>query len=301
MRLLRTQVGAVLCAAFVICASLARQTLAEDDKLPSVWSGQAIKVDGQISDWPENSGLFLSEQKATIAASNDSKYLYLQFRTRDLRWIRAIQSTGLTFYVDPNGGKKKDFFIRFTGGPNREQMRALMAADPEFNRRERPDRQRDRRDMPPDSRRMDMMDDAAQDTVPVFTCFVKDQIVEKHIPLDGAEGPAVAFDTSLGFFVYEFRVPITGSEVRNYGVTAPLGKEISVGVFWGEKTRDGEQQRPSYGMGDDMPMGGRPGGGMGGGMGGRPGGMRPGGSQRPEKQEIWLKTKLASDANSASE
>lgn len=299
MRMFTVRQRAALLALLVILVGTAGQAVAKDDRLPSLWSGQAITIDGHIRDWPESAGLFLSEQKATIAASNDSKYLYLQFRTRDPRWIRAIQMTGLTFYVDPKGGKKKDFFIRFTGGPTREQMRALMAANPEFNRRERPDRNRDRRNMPPGTRPMDAMDDASLDTVPVFTCFVKDQIVEKQIPLDGAEGPAAAFDTSMGFFVYEFRVPITGSEVRNYGVTAPPGREISVGVIWGEMRMDGEQQRPSFGMGDDMPMGG--GGGMGSGMGGPPGGMGRGGFQRVEKQELWLKTTLASDATKAKE
>jgi hypothetical protein len=265
------------------------------DKMVSKYVASSIKVDGRYDDWRDLPSTFLEEQKAVVAISNDNQNLYLMFRTNDPRWVRTISRSGLTIYVDPKGGKKKDFFVRFKGGPSREQLLALVGRGGET-----PDGAR--RQMP-EGREPQMDDRNANDTVPTLTCYVKERIEEKLIPLDGTEGPAAAFDTSRGFFVYEFKLPIKESELRYYGFAAEPGKELSIGLIWGEMDQM-RGERPKGGMDFGGPGGGPGsgpgglggGGGMGGGMG-RGGGMGgpPGGMQRPSKQEIWVKTTLAKE------
>ncbi len=257
------------------------------DEIACPFVAQSIAIDGRYDDWKDNPGSFLEKQKAVVAVSNDHDNLYLLFRTNDPRWVRTIAMSGLTLYIDVDGGKRKDFYLKFVGGPSREQLRLLQ-------KQEIGERPREKRRMPENMRRMEL-EDSPRDSVPTLFCYVKDQIDEKSIPLGGVEGPSAAFDTSRGFFVYEFAIPLKESAVRSYGLGTSLGEEISVGLIWGEPMpMRGERPR------EEMDFGG-PGGGMGGGMtgGGMGGGMGrgmsgpPGGTDRPSKQEVWLKARLA--------
>lgn len=255
---------------------------AKSDEISSRFVTQSVTIDGRYDDWKDNPGSFLEKQKAVVAVSNDQDYLYLLFRTNDPRSVRAIAMSGLTVYFDIDGGKRKDFHLKFIGGPSREQLRSLMKQ--EFG-----GRTPEGREMPEGVSRMDI-DAGPRDSVPALFCFVKDRISEKSIPLDGVEGPAAAFDTAHGFFVYEFAVPLKESDVRYYGLGAGSDKPISVGLIWGEESPM-RGERPNGGMG-----GGGMGGGMGGGGGmGRPMGGPQGGMERPSKQEVWLKTTLAKE------
>ncbi|MBK7142873.1 MAG: hypothetical protein IPH75_12415 [bacterium] len=276
----------------------AASSWAGSDKISSRFAVNPITIDGRYDDWKDHPTTFLEEQKAVIAVANDADNLYLLFRTNDPRWVRTIAMSGLTVYLDPKGGKKKDFFVKFIGGPSREQMLALRkqeVAERKSEERQMPERMQQR-----------MEERMPDDSIPKLICYIKDQIDEKEIPLDGTEGPSVAFDTSHAFFVYEFAIPMKESEVRSYGFGAIDKKELSVGLVWGEmEMMRGE--RPREGMdfgGSGGGMGGGPGGGMGGGPGGGMGGGMGrggamggpgGGMQRPSKQEVWVKTTLAKE------
>lgn len=239
-------------------------------------------TDGKIDDWKGIPVTFYQEMNAAIAFANDADHLYIQFRTNDPKWVRAIKMTGITIYVNNRGKKGKRFFVKYTGGPTMEQLKGMVSRDGERSE-ERSSRMSDRMNQ-------------FQDRPNQLTCFVKDRIIEKPIPLDGGEGPAAAFDTSFGFYTYEFRIPLAESTVRDYGINASLGQEISIGAKWGGM---GEMKRGG-GMGGRS-SGGRPGGGGGGGGrmdgrgsgGGRGGGMGRGSFEMPTEQKVWLKTVLA--------
>jgi hypothetical protein len=275
---------------FSLIVLLASFVWGKNVELTSQRPAQGIKVDGQIGDWPENSMTFLEEQQATVGLCNDSANVYVLVCSREAGWARLIRMTGLTVYLDAKGEKQKDFMLKFTGGPTREQ---IMAAGGEKDVAQR-------REMPPEMR--DRMRGAGRNAEPKFICFQKDVISEKEIPVDGTEGPAVAFGIDKGFFVYEFSIPLKESGVRFYGLGVPPSKKVGLGLVWGEMDKSA---RPE-GMGEGGP-GGRSGGGMppgggmpgGGGMG-RPGGGGPGGGppggrggfEMPKKQEVWLKVQL---------
>jgi hypothetical protein len=235
-----------------------------------------VAVDGLMSDWEELSATYFEDQGVVLGLANDSDNLYIMFRFRDEKWARTIRMSGITFWLDGQGEKGKDFMLRYRGGP---RMSDLMQDDNSM-----PDRIRER---------MIKTDTAMSDEL---TCAVKDRIVEMPIQLDGSNGPAVAFDIDHGFFVYEFKIPLKESQVRYYGIGAEEGARITIGANWGKMDMGQKMggMKPGGGRGGGPPGGGRPGG-----MGGSKGGGRGDGGmdgQRPEmseKQEIWLKTTIA--------
>jgi hypothetical protein len=241
-------------------------------------------VDGHMSDWPSENTTFLQEQQAVVGLCYDASRLYIMIRFNKAEWERLIRMSGLTVYLDAEGKKKKDFRVKFVGGPSQEQMAGMPVMT----------NQNTDNITPPG------MKDGRQAMENQLFCFLKDVIVEKPIPLDGSEGPAAACGVDKGFFVYEFSVPLQESKVRYYGLDAKPGRPIGVGFVWGEMDRDAmRRSMPDHPEGGQPPdgMGGMPGGmggGPGGGMGGMPSGP-PGGGQMPrmpEKQEVWLKAQI---------
>ena len=94
---------------------------------------------------------------------------------------------------------------------------------------------------------------------------------------------------------YEFGIPLQTSDLLTYGIDIQPGEVLSLGLEWGPSEEQLKQMREAL-------MGGPPGGGMGG--GGRGGGGTRGGPrgmrdrpQMPEKQEIWVKTVMATPSN----
>ncbi len=217
---------------------------------------EKITVDGKIDEWLKLPSQFFEDEKMSFAISNDNENLYFLFKTREKKVAQQIKVTGVSFYIDIKGKKKKDFYIKFQGGPKFEERTKKKGAD-----------DRDR-----------------------FRCFIKDRILEKDIPLDGSQGPSAAFDTSYGFYAYEFSVPLRKSEVRNYGLGLTDQKKISIGIVWGEFDKSKKRRGAGFGGGGHGSQGGgQMGGGRGGGGGQR--GFGPRGDRKKgdfKKQEIWL-------------
>jgi hypothetical protein len=245
-----------------------------------------ITIDGKADDWPSLAGKILKDQNAAVAVANDDKYIYCTFRTTDEKWVRAIAMAGMTLCLDIDGGKHKDFYLKFTGGPSIVQLR------PRVDRQIESGDEGNYRGVQNEPRERPISD-------PKLVLYIKDRLAEKEIPLDGTQGPAAAFDTSLGFYTYEFRVPLEYGKPLNFGLGAKQDKKIGIGLIWGDMEGIMNDRRPDGDPGGGF--GGRPGG-----DGGFPGGgMEPrgghgdgprGGKMRdnmPTKQEVWFRTRLA--------
>ncbi len=287
----------LLLVSLVAFASAAQ---ARDPEANSVWAPGAITLDGQRTDWPENSISSLPDVKgASFGVCNDSQNVYVMLCFQNDQWARVIKMGGLTVWLDPQGKKKKQFMLKLVGGPSWEEIMKASGRTPRQN-------QRTPGDSGQESGRERMR---RADTV--FTCMQKDYLEEKAIPINGKEGPAAAFAIDKGFFVYEFSVPLRESSVLYYGLGTQPGQAISVGLVWGDIDRSsmrGQGNESGFQMGD------RPGRGGFGGGGGFPGGMGRGGGHReggeggegqrqmPQKEEVWLRARLAStDAPSKTE
>jgi hypothetical protein len=270
----------------IVAIILSLMACKSTEQIRTTWAHSDIKVDGNISDWQDMPGVLFFDQNASVAIGNDNDNLHILFKTTDVRWARAIKKTGITLYFDPKGGTSKDFFIHFKHGPSLQTLREMSGAPDGYAHDE-------------SSQSRDRFGAMAADQPPSLTCYIKDRIVEKPIPPDGGEGPAAAFDSSHGFYAYEFSVPLSEGRVRYYGLGIEPGDKLSIGAEWGDvgdmMRKMGGDSGGMVGRGGGMPGGGKGGrGGMpGGGKGGRGGGQR----EQPEKQEIWLQTSLATLAN----
>ena len=252
------------------------------------WVDAPCITDGDLQEWIDLPITTFAEPGVVTAFANDRDHLYIQFRFRDPKWARAIRMAGLEIWVNTKGKKSRATGIRFRGGPSLEELRSRG---------------------PEKARRRPASGEAAIDMDDFFTFQDPSQkIPQVDINTSGAQGPAACHDTSMGFFVYEFAVPLNKRDGSFYGINAESGQKLMIGMIWGDMSEfresrqrpDGMQGGGGRGGGMKGGGGGRGGGGMKGGMGGggRGGGI-PGGSgdRGPgggiEKQEFWVKTTLA--------
>jgi hypothetical protein len=251
-------------------------------EVQSQWSAEPVKVDGEMTEWPSGSTVYFEDSGVQLGLRNDSQNLYILFRFGNQTWARAIRRGGLTLWLDNSGKKKKDFGIRYAGGPSPSEMqKGEMSNRGGFLDSLTPEQQQ---------RLIDMQTDAAHKVIVIN----KKSDQDITISADGSSGPAVSFGSPEDIYTYEFSLPLQKSDVSHYGIGAQPGQTICLGLEWGGIS-DSDRQRRMHeggGMGGGMPPSGE------GGMppgGGPPGGGRGGpGMQTPEKQEIWVKTQLAS-------
>lgn len=242
------------------------------------WSIGSVKVDGEITEWADMSTSYFEESGVGLGLCNDTENLYILFRFNNPQWARAIRMRGVTLWLDNSGKKKKDFGIRYTGGPSLSDLQKLGAASGGgFRESVTPEQQK----------RLADVEKEMPDRITVV-----DKKANREITLrpDGSGGPAVCFASLEGVYAYEFSIPLEKGDAFDCAIGAKPGQTICIGLEWGGM---GDRQRMRQGMGGGPP------GGMGGGppgMGGaRPGGGRGGSRmQPPEKQELWVKTELAS-------
>ena len=236
------------------------------------WSAEPVKVDGEMTEWASGSTAYFEDLGVQLSLSNDSRNLYVLFRFSNQAWARALRMGGVTLWLDNSGKKKKDFGIRYTGGPSLSELQKMRASSGGgFRETLTPEQQQ----------RLLEMEEATADQITVID---KKSNQEITLRADGSGGPAVCFASPQGTYTYEFSIPLEKSDVFSYAIGAQPGQVISLGLEWGGMSKADRERMEK--------MGGGPPGGRGGGRGGRPdGGSRP---QAPEKQELWVKTQLAS-------
>ena len=245
-------------------------------ELKTQWSTGSVKVDGEITEWGDISTSYFEESGVQLGLCNDAEKLYVLFRFNDPQWARAIRRGGVTLWMDNSGKKKKDFGIRYTGGPPLSDLQKPGGPGGGFRESMTPEQQK-------------RLADVEKETADQITVVDKKANREITLRPDGSGGPAVCFASLQGIYAYEFSIPLEKGDIFDWAIGAKPGQTICLGLEWGGM---GDRQRMRQGMGSGPP------GGMGGGPGGM-GGARPGGGrggsrmQAPEKQELWVKTELA--------
>jgi hypothetical protein len=267
-----------LCACLLLVCACKQ---AESD-LPIHWLASPIQIDGRFNDWDSLATSRMHEDHAVLKLANDSQNLYLYYITDDLDWVRTIKMTGLTLYFNRSGKKDKEFFVRYRNGPPIEELE-----------------QREGGPGTASSARLhpamhEQLLESERDFHVQFTCFVRDWIVEKSIPVDGRQGPQAAYGQNAGKAAYEFCIPLKQCEPLFYGLGIAPGAVIGIGAEWGGLPRPVLEETPpgstdfggTRGQGTSLGDFGSAGEGSGPPEGGSPQGL-------PEKQEIWFKTRLA--------
>lgn len=106
----------VFCLGCMILA-LCRPGFSEDKVVESQWTAAPPQIDGLNKDW--DTQVLNAEKKFGVdyAFRNDADNLYVLVTFRDPRYLSSINFTGMTIWFSPEGGKKKDFGIRFVNIP----------------------------------------------------------------------------------------------------------------------------------------------------------------------------------------
>ncbi len=267
-------------------------------KLNSRWPDQAIKIDGDPSEW-KGDLYSLADDKAVVGVMNDNANLYACFGVKDTGLRRQVLGLGMTVWFDPTGGKNKVFGIRFP-----------------LNMRERGERLGQGMDMDPESMVTALGDSDAQ------VVFLEGEGPGKKILLTEATGVQIKLGLAGETLVYELQIPLVKDDTHPYAIGALPGGNLGIGVEAasfpgrspGRNWRNGGGPGGGGGGGGEGGEGGEGGGGDrggwqqnvyqqrgggwgGGGGGGRRGGMRGGSEgQRPTAEPLsaWIKVRLAS-------
>ena len=248
-------------------------------KMQNQWADDPITIDGNYSDWDDNSLQYFEENNTMMGSMNDADNLYIMFRFNDQTLARKIQMFGVTIWLDEKGKKKKDYGIRYAGSV------ALSAGlRPEVSSSEK-------------LQRLGKMQQMSKSRPEPGTITIISRGEDTNLPENNPQGPSAASASQKGTFCYEFRITLPLN--RESGEETSLGMEVG-----GIDPEDLPEMRGQ--TGGMRGGGGRRGGEMMGGRGGRMGGgMRGGGGPRPmggdrqlmrkmfEKQEMWVKVLLA--------
>jgi hypothetical protein len=271
-----------LCA-WAICIALAAILLLSGCgglEIKSVWTNEAVKIDGVPAEW-EGATTWVESPNVAVGVKNDDDYLYICLSSPVREVAVQIALRGFTVWLDPKGKKGKTFGIRCPIGPE------MGTGNPGELRKLAEDREKF---METVAERLN----GAGNVLEVLGPGEDDKV--RLTPYDAA-GLEVALGYQDGRVVYELKVPFRRDE-HPYAIGSDGKGKIGIGF---ETPEIGRDERMAA-MGGHRPEGGTgPGGGRTGGMtGGPPGGGRSGEMRRggPGNMlaplDIWAKISLAS-------
>ncbi|MGD1148518.1 MAG: hypothetical protein ABR961_11270 [Thermoanaerobaculaceae bacterium] len=265
----------------------------KDLQVASAWAPTPAKVDGTADTW---SALLkpLGDVPMVIGVQNDGKFLYLCFKTSDLKLKKQLAMSGLTVWANGTGKTDRGFGVRFPlGGAARR-----MGSEGEQS-------------VPPS---------VEEGSVPVvirppsgFELIGPTAENRLRVKPGSDEAVAVALGDDAGVTVLELRIPLKPSDVHPLAIGAAPGTVIALGL---ETEKPKAKDETGGGAPSGEPGGGSPGGtggtgggyggGRGGGYGGGPGGGFGGGGHHgrgggtgagaqpmPSPIKMWLRVTLA--------
>lgn len=191
---------------------------AEDKTTESVWTSQPPKLDGAANEWE---GAALDEwEKGGIqyAFRNDAQNLYVLFLIKNTKLRSTIEEVGITFYVDAEGNKKKDYGIHFQKKRiTAEEFIALLEKDSIVSE-----------------------DQKAQIRSKPFYNYYASEVVTKKTGLSpvppGVRPAMFKYASQQKSLVYEFTVPLNRIQDNAAGIGAQPGATVTIGFEWGGPT-----------------------------------------------------------------
>ncbi len=269
---LRTQnvVRLILYLLLILLSSTACKKL----NLASTSLDREIIIDGNYDDWSGQMQL-LEKDNISIGLMNDAEYLYLSLATNDRQIRSQMMFMGFILWLDPLGGKKKTFGIRFPIG---------MA---EFGMPMREMRE---------ERNREQMEDLFMQAMYELEILGPDDGDRTRLGVSEIQGLEVNVNSARGSFVYELKIPLKADGLYNYAINIEPGSIIGIGL----ETQEMNQEMIGDRMGGGR--GGMGGGGRGGGRGGSRGGGMGGGmggsggrGEAPKPLKVWAAVQLASE------
>jgi len=283
----------------------------------SAWRDRAIKIDGKYTDWSESTAYYDEDAKVVLNLVNDADYLYICLISKNRAIETKIMESGLTIWLDPDGGQKKVFGIRFPIGLKRmgmsidDEEKRDITRDWQ-NQEDKSgliDREKERLTDKNFNKRLETLE-GLQEKLEILKGdfglegknkrtghfakkvnkrgITKDKDIapednkkNKPIELSSEEAGKFGIEAKVGrendYFVYELKVPLIKTSEHIYAIEAKKGEPIGLGVEAENAAMFGN------GMGDRMPS--------------REGRMSQGGMFGSEsKLKLWLTVALSSEA-----
>lgn len=248
-------------------------------ELSSRWRDRTIAVDGKDLEW-HGAMTFVEKENVSVGFFNDTDYLYVSLTTPNRAILRQFMARGFTIWFDPDGGREREFGIRFPLGLMKT---GLMMR----NREQRPDRE--------------SLREHFEKSLVSLEIISPEEEAPRMVRVDELKGLEIKIGDPRENLVYEIKVPLRKDADHPYAIEAKTDNPIGVGF----ETAKIDLKALREGRGPDRVGGGRGGGrpGFGGRRGGRRGGGGKSGIGRPptaEPFELWVAVRLGSEEESAS-
>jgi hypothetical protein len=256
----------------------------------SQWANEPIKIDGQTTEW-ESVLSYDEDLDVSYGIQNDDHSLYMAFVTTDQELQRQMMMRGLVLWVDADGGKEKDFGIKFPRGLMERGMPAPRVMAAMRNARDGGNEAEFDNFVQQNFRDLQVVDAKGQN----LGIYTQHEAKEYNIQF--------ALKCSPHRMIYELCLPLECTGRHPWSIVAPnVGicfETPEIGSSMGGM-RPGPSMTDASGGGGMRGGGGRGGrGGPGGGMGdeemvgGTPGGMGPQGGGKTKNLKVWLTATLA--------
>jgi len=85
----------------------------KEETIASMWRGSPLSIDGADDDWAGDTLSFEKKFEVDYAFQNDADNLYVLFVFKDPLYLSTIKDTGMTFWINTEGKKKKKYGITF--------------------------------------------------------------------------------------------------------------------------------------------------------------------------------------------
>ncbi len=79
----------------------------------SHWVSQPPPIDAKLTDWQQAKPVFIADSSLKIMAENDGTNFYLGLSTDDPEYQEYFRRSGITLWIDPQGGKSKRVAVYF--------------------------------------------------------------------------------------------------------------------------------------------------------------------------------------------
>jgi hypothetical protein len=248
-----------------------------DKIVQSKWTAQPPVIDGLDDDWEGEEMMVEKKVKVDYAIRNDAQSMYVLFVFNDSKYLSSINATGITFYYNTEGKKKKDHAYNFikkkvTG----EELIAYLKKRGEVLSEEQ------------------MQSINPQQAYSIFMTErmgKKDKDIPPVSPVPGLVNPGFKISKKGDAFVYEFRIPLLRSDTSPRGMGVEPGQDLKIGFEWGGMTealmkrlseQSGGTGVSSEGRAMNVPGSGR--------VTGAPGSAS---GRMPKKYSFWIDISLA--------
>ena len=85
----------------------------KEEKVESIWRSSPLSIDGADDDWAGDALSFEKKFEVDYAFKNDAENLYVLFIFKDPVYKSTIRDTGMRFWINTEGKKKKNYGIHF--------------------------------------------------------------------------------------------------------------------------------------------------------------------------------------------